>query len=152
MKDDSIHNNFFADISAARLAAGLHGQCFAYPWDEAAFASALDIPGTLLQISSFAEQPVAFSLYRIVADEAEILTLGTLPKFRNQGIATQLLDVGIKKLKAAGVRFLHLEVGSQNFTAKRLYVTEGFQEIGYRRNYYNHSGKMEDAVMMKKHI
>ncbi|MDF2366999.1 ribosomal protein S18-alanine N-acetyltransferase [Sneathiella sp.] len=150
MQEDNISIDFFTDESAVTLAAEMHARCFAAGWSEAEFTSALGIQGTLLQILSRDGEPAAFSLYRIVSDEAEILTLGTLPEFRNQGIATQLLDVGIKKLKTAGVRFLHLEVGSQNFTANRLYVTEGFQKIGLRRNYYNHGGKREDAIMMKK--
>lgn len=149
MEEDAISIDFFTDKSMAPLVAAMHARCFTAPWNDADFISALDIPGTLLQILSVAEEPAAFSLYRIALDEAEILTLGTLPEFRGKGIATHLLASGAEKLKKSGVRFLYLEVGSQNLAAQRLYTTHGFEEIGRRRNYYNHCGKPEDAIMMK---
>jgi len=136
----------------APLAAAMHARCFSEAWKEADFISALDIPGTLLQILSIAEEPAAFSLYRIVMDEAEILTLGTLPEFRGKGIAAHLLFSGSEKLKVSGVCCLYLEVGSRNLAAQRLYTKQGFKEIGRRRNYYNHGGKPEDAIMMKNRL
>src|SRR5690606_32606133 len=91
--------NIFTDPSVAGLAAVLHAECFAAPWDEAAFRSALTIPGTFLQILSRDGSPAAFALYRHMFDEAEILTLGTLPAARGQGLGRTLLDDSFARLK-----------------------------------------------------
>lgn len=152
MQKDRISNNFFTDASAVPLVTAMHARCFMASWSEVEFTSALSIPGTLLQILSSDQEPVGLSLYRIVSDEAEILTLGTLPEFRGKGFAAQLLAAGIEKLKNTGVRFVFLEVGSQNFTAIRLYTTGRFEEIGRRKNYYNQNGNPEDAIIMKRII
>ena len=152
MQENNISIDFLDNASAAPLAAAMHARCFADPWDEAAFVSALDVPGTVIEILTLSDQPAAFALYRAVADEAEILTLGTLPEFRTRQMATQLLNDAFARLEGSGVRTLYLEVGSQNFAALRLYTANGFEEIGRRRNYYNHGGKREDAVMMKRSL
>lgn len=152
MQKDRISNDFFTDASAVPLVTAMHARCFTTGWSEAEFTSALGIPGTLLQILSSDKEPTSLSLYRIVSDEAEILTLGTLPEFRGKGFAAQLLAAGIEKLKSTGVRFVFLEVSSQNSTAIRLYTTERFEEIGRRKNYYNRNGNPEDAIIMKRII
>jgi ribosomal-protein-alanine N-acetyltransferase len=152
MPHDKIKINYFNEAMAASLGAALHAKCFPEPWDAASFTAVMDTPGALLQVLSIADIPTAFSLYQIVLDEAEILTLGTLPEFRGKGIASQLLKTGLEKLKAEGVKTVFLEVGSQNFPAKRLYIANGFEEIGRRRNYYNHGATPEDAIMMKKNF
>ena len=150
MQEHNISIDFLNNASVAPLAAAMHIRCFADPWDEAAFVSALAVPGTIMQILSVSNQPAAFALYRVAADEAEILTLGTLPEFRSRKLATQLLNAAFAKFARSGIRSLYLEVGSQNFAALRLYSENGLEEIGRRRNYYNHSGRREDAIMMKK--
>lgn len=141
--------DFFTNSAAAAIGAALHGRCFDPPWNEAAFASALDVPGTVLQVMCQSKEPAAFALYRQVLDEAEILTLGTLPEFRGKGIASRLLEEGILYLRGSNAQVLLLEVGAQNIAAQRLYLSKGFQEIGRRSGYYNHAEDMEDAIVMK---
>jgi len=149
MRADDILIDFFEDVSVAPLSAAMHAQCFDKAWIESDFLSALRIPGTAFEILSIAGNPAAFALYRHIMDEAEILTLGTLPKFRRKGVAAQLLDQGFSHLKANEVKYLNLEVGSQNIPAQRLYKEKGFTETGRRQKYYNHNGSFEDAIIMK---
>jgi ribosomal-protein-alanine N-acetyltransferase len=73
-------------------------------------------------------------LLRIVLDEAEIITIGTL--LRRQGIATALLAQGIAACRAAGVKTLYLEVAAQNAAARALYAAQNFVQIGQRNAYY----------------
>jgi ribosomal-protein-alanine N-acetyltransferase len=150
MQEASFSIEYFTDSTAAPVAAAMHARCFSTPWSKSDFMSALGIPGTMLQILHISGEPAAFSLYRIIMDEVEILTLGTLPEFRGKGVAKQLLGAAIERLRETDARVILLEVGSQNLVAKRLYTAEGFEEIGRRKNYYNHGGKWEDAIMMKK--
>jgi ribosomal-protein-alanine N-acetyltransferase len=152
MASDPLSTVFFSDASAAALAAALHAECFSAPWNEASFRSALNVPGTTLQILSLGETPVAFALYRQVLDECEILTLGTCPDYRGRGYAGQLLELGVAYLRELKAERLLLEVGAQNLSARRLYLSSGFKEIGQRPGYYLHGETREDAILMLKNL
>ena len=150
MQENDFSVEFFESISAAPLAAAIHGRCFMPGWSESDFVSTLSIPGTVLEVLSLANAPVAIALYRQVTDEAEILTLGTLPAHRRNGIAGQLLENGFNYLRHNNATCLFLEVGTDNIPALRLYRSNGFVETGRRPNYYNHGTGYEDALMMKR--
>ncbi len=152
MQESDISAEFFKTVSATPLAAAIHGQCFKPGWSESDFISAFGVPGTVLEVLSLADQPVAIALYRQIIDEAEILTLGTLPAYREKGLAGQLLEKGFHYLRQNKATFLYLEVGAENIPAQRLYTSKGFIESGRRPNYYNHDAGYEDALMMKRSL
>lgn len=60
-------------------------------WSEGDFARLLDTPGAFGWVAQVASpdgpQPVALVVARAVVDEAEILTIGTLPSVRRKGLA-----------------------------------------------------------------
>ena len=152
MNIQDLKFDFIETLSHVGLAATLHQQCFSKPWDEASFTSAMSIPGTVLALASRVDEPVGFILYRYIGTAAEILTLGVLPAFRQQNIAGALLDRGKSYLAARQVEALWLEVGSRNHAAHCLYISQGFEETGRRKDYYIECGKKEDAIIMKQRI
>jgi ribosomal-protein-alanine N-acetyltransferase len=87
---------------------------------------------------------------RVVADSAEVLTVGVVPVARRQGIARQLLAVLIAEARARSASELFLEVRADNLAARNLYESEGFSPLGLRRGYYDH-GRV-DAVTMRKSL
>ncbi len=115
----------------AAVLAALHADAFPdNPWQEADFLTLLGQSGT----AGFIDEEGGFLLLRLVADEAEILTIGVTK--RRKGIATGLMVAGIDYLKAREVSILHLEVAATNIAARRFYEKLGFTQIGLRRNYY----------------
>src|ERR1700747_1669529 len=60
-------------------------------------------------------------VFRIIADEAEILNLAVEPHRRRQGIAWRLIEVALATCKAAGVERIFLEVRESNRAARNLY-------------------------------
>lgn len=135
-------------MTPAALAA-LHARCFAPPlaWSAESFAGLLRSPGTLL----LEEPPAAFALVRIVAGEAEILTLATDPAQRRQGRARRLLDRLEHLARARGVRTLHLEVAEDNDAARALYAACGFDEVGRRPGYYrDRHGQAIPALLLSR--
>ena len=83
-----------------------------------------------------AQDPCAgFALTRTVAGEAELLLIAVVPAARRRGLGGQLLDRVAADLREAGVTRLLLEVRRGN-SAKNLYETNGFIQIGERANYY----------------
>lgn len=123
--------------------AKLHVTCFDEPWDEEAFASLMASPGIGAMVASSAEGLVGLLLYRIVADEAEILTLGVDPNVRRRGAGSALLQ----SLLALKIPQVFLEVASSNKDAINLYTKAGFKQVGLRKAYYAASG--DDALILK---
>ena len=84
----------------------------------------------------------------IVADGAEVLTVGVVPAARRQGIAARLLDGLLSEARHRGAAEAFLEVRVDNAAARGLYVREGFAEIAVRHGYYD-NGRV-DAVVMRR--
>lgn len=123
--------------------AELHAKCFPHkPWGAADFA---DLQKSGCEI--IASQN-GFIVYRAVADEAEIITIGVAPDARRTGIAAAMLGIIEGDLKKRGVKHIFLEVAADNAPARGLYQGNGYMEIGTRPKYYD----WVDAIMMKKDI
>ena len=76
-------------------------------------------------------------------DVYEILAIATIEKYRNKGIAQELLD----KIKTKDI---FLEVRESNQTAINFYKKNNFKEISIRKNYY--SEPTENAIIMKLEV
>ena len=124
--------------------AGIHAQAFDAPWDEPALASLLGQVGVHAVV-----RPDGFILIRVVADEAEVLTLAVSPSARGRGLGTILVAGAIDLARAAGAERLFLEVAEDNAPARALYDRLGFETAGRRRRYYARSaGTAADALIL----
>lgn len=115
--------------------AALHAEAFAAPWSARAFADLLGQAG----VFALAEAD-GFILIRVVADEAEILTLAVRPAARRQGVGARLLGRAAVEAARRGAVQLFLEVAEDNVAARALYAAAGFGEVGRRRGYYAAAG------------
>jgi len=86
----------------------------------------------------------------VVQDAAEILTVGVVPAARRTGLARTMLADLLAEAVRRGAREAFLEVRVDNEPARALYRSEGFDEIGRRRGYYD-AGRV-DAVTMRKEL
>jgi ribosomal-protein-alanine N-acetyltransferase len=84
----------------------------------------------------------------VVADTAEIMTVGVVPAARREGTGRRMLDLLLAEAVSRGAKEAFLEVRADNAAARALYRTAGFDEIGLRRGYY--AGGTVDAVTMRK--
>ena len=131
--------------------AQLHAACFEHPWDEAAFASLL-ATGARALIAQQSDLPVGMVVFRASQDEAEILTMATLPHSRRMGVAGQLLESAVQDLRSVGVTVLHLEVAVDNAAARALYNRASFAEVGCRRGYYRRGEHRIDALVLTREL
>ena len=76
-------------------------------------------------------------------DVYEILAIATIEKYRNNGIAQELLD----KIKTKDI---FLEVRESNQVAINFYKKNKFKEISVRKNYYSEPN--ENAIIMKLEV
>lgn len=87
---------------------------------------------------------VGFIDYSIIYDKIELNYIIVIPSYRNQGIASKLMEFLIDEAKSNKCINITLEVRIHNNNAINLYKKYGFDEVTIRKNYYND----EDAVMM----
>lgn len=132
----------------AHVLATLHGMCFNPSWDRRAILEILSMSGTLGQLMMVGDIPVGYILWRVILDEAEILTILIIPAYRRKGLADQLIAQSLKNIKIEGVKKMFLEVAESNHAAQTLYIRHGFHQVGVRKGYYNG----EDARLLVKDI
>ena len=134
-------------MTPAELAT-LHARCFATPrpWGEAEFAELL-----ASRFSFLLTEPEGFLLGRVIAGEAELLTLAVRPDARRLGSGRRLLQQFLAQAQARGASDIFLEVAADNAAAIALYESAGFQRSGLRRGYYhNPTGAAVDALVMTR--
>ena len=85
-------------------------------------------------------------------DEVHLLNIAVDKGFHGQGIARDLLGLLYERCRLQRAASLWLEVRPSNMPARALYASEGFTEIGVRRNYYPAPEGREDALVMKRDI
>ncbi|MDP1837644.1 MAG: ribosomal protein S18-alanine N-acetyltransferase [Reyranella sp.] len=135
-------------------AAALHAEAFVpfgeRAWTRQDMAELLASPGVaglLLQVEG---ADAGLAICRVVADEAELITLAVRPAHRRRGAARRLLAVVIDDVRAAGAKTLFLEVAADNPAAQALYKTTGFRIAGSRPAYFRRGGgPAADAVVMR---
>ena len=138
-----------AAAEAAPLAA-LHEALFpAGPWDERFFAGAIASPYHHLLVARHApdETLAGLALWTVIAEDAEILTIGVSPRLRRQGLGAALLDAVIKRSATLGATRLLLDVAAGNDAALALYRQAGFTPLTRRKRYYDNG---EDALVLSR--
>jgi ribosomal-protein-alanine N-acetyltransferase len=134
-------------------AAALHRAAFEplgeRTWTHQDIAELLATPGTEGLLIGNRDGTVGFVLFRVAADEAEVLTIAVDPACRRQGAGRRLLDAAVGRVRSRGARALYLEVGADNGAARALYGRVGFSEVGRRAAYYRRGDRATaDAVVM----
>lgn len=126
--------------------ASLHARAFTTPrpWSEA-------------EIADLLASPLVFALHeaggvllgRVVAGEAELLTLAVAPEQRRAGLGRRLVTAFLAEAARRGAESVFLEVAEPNAPARALYAACGFRPAGRRRAYYQRpDGGAEDALIL----
>ena len=91
----------------------------------------------------------AFALGRVIAGEAELLTIATDPDLRRQGLARRIMAEFDQAACARGAENAFLEVAVTNAPAMALYASCGWHKTGLRKAYYHApDGSRIDAQIM----
>ncbi len=133
-----------ATAADTAILASIHASAFPLvdAWSENIFDLQLMMPN----VFGLLHRQGGFILTRVVADEAEILTLAVRPEIRRRGVASILLNEATKLVAAVGATMVFLEVSAVNIAAQQLYRKVGFIQAGCRRHYYS---DRSDALVLR---
>jgi ribosomal-protein-alanine N-acetyltransferase len=129
-----------ADLSA------LHGASFHRGWSEDEFERLLLDRSVVTHRVKIGRRLAGFITSRIIAGEAEILSVAVAASRRGKGLARQMLNLHLRRLAGLGTRTVFLEVNEDNVPANRLYKRAGFRIVGRREGYYpDRAGKSREG-------
>ncbi len=137
---------------AAPVLAAIHAAATDDAWSAADMATLLSSPGVSALVAEADACPCAFVLLRVAADEAEILTLATLPERRRGGLARGLMQAACDGARRLGARRLLLEVAEDNGAARALYADLAFHPVGRRPGYYARTVGAADALVLARDL
>ena len=126
---------------------------YPHPWDERIMRDCLRAShyhGWVFELDGVIS---GYLFLSVAAGEMHILNLCIHPDLQGQGWGRTVLhrafSLASTEYKA---NMCFLEVRPSNLAALSLYQSEGFNEIGTRKNYYPSNQGREDAIVMAKSI
>ena len=134
-------------VDADRLAR-IHASSFQLAWSADDFVHLISGGASGLVLTDSGAL-VGLLLWRVAADEAEILTVAVEPDHRRSGVGRCLLNGAIQALSGEGVDRVLLEVAEDNPAAIRLYGSAGFAIVGRRKGYYRRDHAPVDAQVLQ---
>jgi ribosomal-protein-alanine N-acetyltransferase len=148
LRDPAPHiRKMTADDLASVLA--VENGSYTHPWSEGILRDCLRV-GYSCWVCELDEELVAHAVMSIAIGEAHLLNICVRPDRQGCGIGRRLLNRMLRIARERQADTMFLEVRASNLSARGLYESEGFCEIGLRRDYYpSHAGR-EDAVVYAK--
>jgi len=92
---------------------------------------------------------VGFAGLFLSVDNVEIMNIVTKKTERGKGVGRMMLIKLIEFAKNNNYETILLEVNENNIPARKLYESTGFEQIGFRKEYYNST---DNAIIMSKKV
>jgi len=126
-------------------------RAYEFPWSETIFQDCLHV-GYCSWVLECDGVIIAHTVMSVAAGEAHILNICVHPDYQGQGLGRKLVMHLLELVLDHNVDMIFLEVRPTNFSAIKLYLDVGFDEIGMRRNYYPAKMGREDALVFAKAV
>jgi ribosomal-protein-alanine N-acetyltransferase len=139
----------FREITAADLACVLdiERHACAHPWTEGNFNDCLnDLYEPWLLESS--EGVIGYGIISVAVGEAHLLNICVAKRAQGKGYGRHIIHHLIQRSRELNAEKMFLEVRESNTAAIDLYLSEGYQKIGVRKNYYPFAKGREHAIVM----
>ncbi len=119
---------------------------FGEAWNRRQVEDALLLGNCYYGLAMDGDTCAGFYLSRFGFDEEELLLLAVVPSLRQRGHGAALLEQFVVGARSRGATRALLEMRSGN-PAENLYRNHGFEQIGFRPNYYRGKyGDRSDAL------
>ena len=129
----------------------IENQVYKYPWTRTIFKDCLH-EGYCCWVIKKGDALLAYGLMSIAVGESHVLNLCVHPDYQAKGLGTMLLVHLLEIAVERNANMTFLEVRPSNFSAIKMYVEQGFDEIGIRRNYYPSKMGREDALILARTV
>ncbi len=137
----------------AHAASRIHAEDFVRPWTDGEISALLaqePVFGFVVREAGVGTPVLGFVLARLVAGEAEILTIAVTARRKRKGLGRMLMGAVTRHLHAERADSLFLEVDEINAAAVALYRRLGFREVGRRADYYEHKASGRTAALVMR--
>ena len=121
-------------------------RAYPHPWTTGIFRDCLRA-GYTGMVAEKEKSIVGYCMMSVAAGEAHLLNICIDPQEQGNGYGRQLLDYMMSLVRDKCVETVYLEVRASNDAAQKLYLNSGFNEIGFRPNYYPNGKEREDALV-----
>lgn len=126
-------------------------KAYPFPWTEGNFQDCLKT-GYACWVAEQADKMVGYAVFSIAVGEMHILNICIAPDEQGKGLGRWLLESIQEKGQKQNAQMCFLEVRQSNATAQQLYMSNGFNEVGFRKNYYPAGDTREHAIVMAKNF
>jgi ribosomal-protein-alanine N-acetyltransferase len=124
--------------------------CYSIPWSEMTFRGLLQRRDAEIVVAEIDAAIIGHAVYWYVLDQGELGNVAVVERARGRGVGRLLVGEVVQRAARRGVRELFLEVRPSHESARHLYATHGFEQVGRRRNYYQQPA--EDALVLRRTI
>ena len=138
-----IREMTFTDIVQA---VEIENQCFSMPWSEKSFMDSITREDTLFLVCEEGTTIMGYIGMYISFEEGSITNVAVSSKYRQKGYGEALVSAVKEKAREKKAEKIFLEVRVSNTPAISLYKKMGFDNLGVRKNFYEHP--KEDAYIM----
>ena len=118
------------------------------PWSEKSFAESIESPLYLFVVAQEDERVLGYVGAQLSFEDAEITSVAVDPQARGRGIGRALMRALAKEAKKRGAEQIFLEVRESNAPAIALYLTEGYEQLAVKKNFYRFP--TENGLFMRK--
>jgi len=130
--------------------AAIERASFGDPWSLKSFADSLAHHFVRMNVAVDDAGVAGYSVVWVSGEECELANLAVDPARRGQGLGSILLDALLQQAHDEALQVMFLEVRASNETARRLYASRGFHEVGRRSLYYKNPS--EDALVLRRDL
>lgn len=122
---------------------------YPYPWTRMIFSDCLHA-GYSCWVADRNGVVEGYGVVTVAAGESHLLNICVRQEATRQGIGAKLLRHLVHVARRHDADVIFLEVRPSNHGAIKLYVNEGFNELGRRRDYYPTKDGREDALIFAR--
>jgi ribosomal-protein-alanine N-acetyltransferase len=122
---------------------------YPFPWTQGIFLDCLK-HGYSCWVYEQESVMIGYAVVMFTLDEMHLLNICIRPEAQGTGLGSRMLRTLERVARGVKAETCFLEVRQSNFSAIRLYMNAGFNEVGLRKNYYPATAGREDAIVMAK--
>lgn len=126
-------------------------RAYSHPWTIGIFRDCIRV-GYNCWVCMHEDRIVGYGVIMLAAGEAHILNICVDPTCQGRGFGRKILRHLVARCAHTDIDMVLLEVRRSNDNARSLYDSEGFHEIGVRKNYYPDTQGREDAIIFARYV